>query len=648
VIAPLALLGLLILPIIVAFYMLRLRRRDVPVGSTFLWAQLVRDVEANAPWQRLRFSWLLVVQLLLALLLVIAAARPFVATDAELAANVVLVVDTSASMGAEDDGVPRIEHARRAARGVVDRLPVGGRVTVVAAADSAEVVAAETDDRDAARAAIDGIEATQLPGDMTDAFALASALAARHPDSDVVLVTDANAAQIPGVGVGAPVRVELVGSSDANQAVAALSTRARAGGTELEVFVAVNNPSGADVRRRLELYADGDLVDARELAIPAGQRSEAIVTSVPPAATVVEARLAGSDALAVDDAAFAVVPRSEPVRTLIVGEGNAYLENALALLPRLEVYAVGVQGYAQALADAEDAGTPYGLFVFDRHVPDTPPPAAAIYVGPPDDGEFGTIGEVVDGPAVGRADPAEPLLRYVDLSTVHIGRARTLTPADGVRTVLATPDGLPLVAAGTVGGRDVAVLAFALGDSDLPLQVAFPLLMSNLVDAVAPPAAGYLPPSLALGEPYALRLPASVEAATLVEGDRSTPVSLTAGRGTLPPADSVGVRQLHGGDGTVLGRTAANLFDAAESSVRPGDPARFTELGRQPSAAQAAREPSRTEWWWPLVLLALPLLVAEWLLFHRPSRRAAGRWLRGLRAAMRWPRLGRRAAAPGR
>ena len=78
--------------------MLRLRRRDVPVGSTFLWQQLVRDVEANAPWQRLRFSWLLLLQLLIALVAVIAAARPFLTVSSDLAANVVLIVDTSASM----------------------------------------------------------------------------------------------------------------------------------------------------------------------------------------------------------------------------------------------------------------------------------------------------------------------------------------------------------------------------------------------------------------------------------------------------------------------------------------------------------------------------------------------------------------------
>ena len=162
--APFALAGLVALPVIVAFYMLRLRRRDVPVGSTFLWQQLVRDIEANAPWQRLRFSWLLLLQLLIAALVVIAAARPFATVHSELAANVVLVIDTSASMGATDAAGPRIEAARAAARTVIGRLPEGGRVTVVAADDSAHVLASETRDRSTALAAIAGVQSTAAAG----------------------------------------------------------------------------------------------------------------------------------------------------------------------------------------------------------------------------------------------------------------------------------------------------------------------------------------------------------------------------------------------------------------------------------------------------------------------------------------------------
>ncbi|MDQ2689463.1 MAG: BatA and WFA domain-containing protein, partial [Chloroflexota bacterium] len=503
-IAPLALIGLLSLPVIVAFYMLRLRRRDVPVGSTFLWQQLVRDVEANAPWQRLRFSWLLLVQLLIAAIVVLAAARPFTATQSDLAANVVLIVDTSASMASHTDDEDRMALARERAAEVIARLPEGGRVTVVAAADTANVLVSETDDADAALEAIAGIEATELPGDLTDAFALSSALAARDDDSTIVVVTDAAGDRLPDVGVGAPVLVERVGASDANQAIAALSALRRSGGAQLDLFVAVSNPSAAEATRRLEVYADGALVDARELTIPAGQRSEALIATVPAAAATVEARLAGTDALATDDRAFAIVPGETVTRALLVGD-NAYLENALALLPRLELYAVGTDGYADALDEAEAGGTPYGLLVFDGFVPaGAPTDVPALYVNPVDDGPFGTVGGTIDGPLIDRTDPNEPLLRFVDLSTVHIGRARQLEPADGVRPVVETAGGDPLVAIGQRDGRRLGVIGFDLGESDLPLQVAFPLLVSNLVDYLLPASDGILPSSTTLGESLSL------------------------------------------------------------------------------------------------------------------------------------------------
>ncbi len=630
-IAPLALIGLIALPVIVAFYMLRLRRRDVPIGSTFLWQQLIRDVEANAPWQRLRFSWLLLVQLLIALIVVMAAARPFTAVDSDLAANVVLVVDTSASMGTVTDDEDRMALARERAREVVARLPVGGRVTVVAAADTADVLVSETDDRQAAIDAIDGIEATQRPGDLTDAFALSSALAARDTESTIVVVTDAAGDRLPEVGVGAPVLVERVGETRDNQAIAALSALRRSGGAQLDLFVAVTNPGDAEATRRLEVLADGELVEARDLTIPAGQRSEALIGTVPAAARTVEARLAGDDALAVDDRAFAVVPAEETTRTLLVGDGNAYLENALALLPRLDLYAVGEVGYADALAEAEESGTPYALFVFDGLVPDEPPPGAAIYLDPPDDGPFGTVSGRIGGPVIDRPDPDDPVLRFVDLGTVHIGRARAVELADGMRPVVETPAGAPLVAVGEVERRSIGLIGFALAESDLPLQVAFPLLMSNLVDALLPAGDGILPSSTGLGQTLALDVDPRIERVAAVSGDDEELLPVVGGRVTVPGADRVGIRELRAVseetelDGTTLGRTAVNLFSADESDVNPGDPQRLTEMGRVDAGGAASTQPTRAEWWWPLALVALALVALEWILFHRPTRRTLAR-----------------------
>jgi uncharacterized protein (DUF58 family) len=116
--APLSLLlGLLAIPIIL-LYMLRLRRREVLVSSTLLWRKLLRDREANAPWQRLRRNLLLILQLLILAALVLALARPFIPVPSVAGGSVVVVLDASASMRATDVGESRFDAARRGGRRV--------------------------------------------------------------------------------------------------------------------------------------------------------------------------------------------------------------------------------------------------------------------------------------------------------------------------------------------------------------------------------------------------------------------------------------------------------------------------------------------------------------------------------------------------
>src|SRR5205085_6575782 len=110
--APLALISALVVgPIIVAMYLLKLRREDRRVSSTFLWQRVVRDVEANAPWQKLRRNLLLLLQLLLLALLALALARPFFHTAGISGHNLIVIVDRSASMGATDVQPSRLDAA---------------------------------------------------------------------------------------------------------------------------------------------------------------------------------------------------------------------------------------------------------------------------------------------------------------------------------------------------------------------------------------------------------------------------------------------------------------------------------------------------------------------------------------------------------
>jgi hypothetical protein len=69
-----------------------------------------------------------------------------------------------------------------------------------------------------------------------------------------------------------------------------------------------------------------------------------------------------------------------------------------------------------------------------------------------------------------------PLTQNLYWKDVHIRQARQVTIPAWAQVLVAAPDG-PLVFAGEQGGRRIGVLTFDLHDSDLPLQVTYPILM---------------------------------------------------------------------------------------------------------------------------------------------------------------------------
>ncbi len=192
--APLALISALVIgPIIVAMYLLKLRREERTVSSTFLWQRMVRDVEANSPWQKLRRNILLLLQLLLLLLLALALARPFFPTAGIAGRNLILIIDRSASMEATDTPNTRLDAARRQAIDLVDQLPDGRRATVIAAGGQMEVPAAATTDQRQLREAINSITPQTGGGsDLSQALTLAAALSSREPESEVAIISDGN------------------------------------------------------------------------------------------------------------------------------------------------------------------------------------------------------------------------------------------------------------------------------------------------------------------------------------------------------------------------------------------------------------------------------------------------------------------------
>src|SRR5579862_8408981 len=164
--------------LVVLMYILKLRRKDVVVSSTFLWRQVIRDVQANAPFQKLRKNLLLFLQLLAVALLVLAIARPFLHSLGLGGRSVILIVDTSASMSATDVSPSRLDAARREAHRIVNDMHAEDQVMLVSAAAKPEAVTGFTADRLDLHRSIDSLRTHDTTTNMRDAVNLAAALVA--------------------------------------------------------------------------------------------------------------------------------------------------------------------------------------------------------------------------------------------------------------------------------------------------------------------------------------------------------------------------------------------------------------------------------------------------------------------------------------
>ena len=683
---PLALAGLLFVPVVIAMYLLKLRRDEAVVPSTLLWHKLVADVEANAPWQRLRRSLLLLLQLLLVIIFAFLAARPFVERPAGLAGDIVLVVDTSASMQATDVAPNRLEAAKALALEALKDLPAGGKVSVIAAGRTARVVANGTSDLGRVKQAIASITATSDVGDLGDALRLASALAARSGDAEILVATDASITAVPKGTLDAPVRVLRVGRAQDNQAIVALAVRTAPSGLSHSAFVSVANLGLEMVQRTLEVYADGQLRDSRTLTLDPQLRTDVTIDDIDDPnrpASVVEVRLVAKDAsstgvadmLGVDDRAWAIVPPAALRTVLLVSNGDPYLETALSYLPDTELYGVTPAEYGPGTRPEL-----FDLVIFEGYLPAELPAKPILAIAPPKTSALGSVTGTLTNPGIGTLDPSDPVLRYVDLTTVHISEARKMELPAWARAVVPGPAGAPLLYAGSLVGRPAAVLAFEPRRSDLPLQVAFPVLLANLagellggseapLDAIAPGAPVTLaipdgalgvrvqrpdgttddllaPTKEAASVTFARTDLLGVYTVTGIPDPEATPAvatptpgaSASAGPSASAAAGSPGASAgasptFRPADPNAPVRFAVDLLDVDESNIAPGDIAALTALGQpaaspapgqsdDPGAGAAAsgeRPMARDELWIPIVLVALLVLTLEWLVYERDT-----------------------------
>src|SRR5205823_2762249 len=162
----------------------------------------------------------------------------------------------------------------------------------------------------------------------------------------------------------------------------------------------------------LVLKVDGARFDARSLSIDPGKSADAEWDGLPPTARTLEAQLDQSDALALDDAAWAVLGGDRPTRVLLVSDGNVFLEHALNLRPGTQITRIGSGDYTSQ-------GQAYDMVVLDGFVPPVLPNGASVLLlHPPVNNSLVPTAADVNVSALLPARQEDPLLADVPLQGV--------------------------------------------------------------------------------------------------------------------------------------------------------------------------------------------------------------------------------------
>ncbi len=623
---------------IIGLYILRTRPRRHVVTTLLFWDQVFDDRRQRAWWRNLR-RWLSLLLQLIFVALVVLALADLVRTGQTERTETVLVIDNSASMNAAAaSGGTRLDLAKERGRRIAGGLRPGDSMAVVTAGSTVNVAAGLGDFAPAVIEAIDQIPPTDGPTRIEEAIAAAERLTVDPKARRIIVITD----QPPGSGGRQGLRTDvdqslggfgyrrgdqslggfgyriMVGQSLDNVAITTMSVRrSLVDPLGYACWVEVQSFADSPVQTRLSVRLQDELVDVYPIDLQPGGTWQQTIQGVSRAGGVMTATLEGTDGLAADNVASAVLSPRRPVPvTLVTAEGREdspaafFLQSVLGAIPLVDL--------SDLSPDDDNASD--RLTVYVGVVPESFPTGPALYIDPPTDGPGGAwrLGQTMPRPIVVEQDNDSPLLRHVRLVNVPLDSSRELLfdPDDPLNVPIIQTDNDAAVALviDRPAGR-VLVLSTTLDQSDLPLRVAFPVMMTNAINWFTRRGAD-LQSSLHTGEPQSMTWDGAAEVRVRTVppagdpiGPPSLSLSLTDDRQIyLPAFDRVGVLELTTDQPGDRRQLSVNLCDPVESDLRMENPG-----GDEVQTASIGWRPI----WWMLVCVAAGLILIEWSLYQR-------------------------------
>src|SRR5262245_8834754 len=600
------------IPLILFLHSLKPRGLKIATTTLFLWERVLKErpLGTRLGWL-LRKNLLLILQLLAAAALIVALADPSLLHFGSQSGDLVVVLDLSASMKAKGKSGSRFDAARREFLALVDGLSGEQKMLVIGAGTQPRLLAPFTTDKRRLRELGKSLDATDAPGRVKDAILFAHAFLKRGSADRVIVISD-------GAFTGAeefakpPAQLRFIkidGGKD-NVGIVGFEVRRRPDRpSSAEIMVHVRNFTAKAIRAPLTLSL-GEKVLLREVIdVGADNRNVLIYSFDGDLTGPLTAHLDFDDDFPTDNYAYLAVSDAPALRVLYVGPGNPYLSSLLRLFANVELTTA-------PRWRAEMAALEHDVIIFDRvTVPalaqgnllliDTVAPNLPIQL---------QLRGKIQSPRVIAPLAKHPITEGLSLGDLRVQEALPVA-LTGAATVVARSAEGPLLIATEKGKLRGFFIGFDLMASDLPLRVAFPVLIHNALDWFHPQRLEFPAQNALAGTPFALRAPDGDEALEIISPSGKKE-SFTAATSPLVFADTFQSGFYSYKSGGRTGRFAVNLFDESESNIAPR---LDLNVATQQNADRRSASETGFSLWPALLGLVLFLLSVELFLAYRQA-----------------------------
>lgn len=643
--------------LVVIFYILKLKRRPVAVPFSKIWERILRDKQATSLFSQLKRLLSLLVQLLILLLLVLALGDPRTAVNLKDGRNVVVLIDASASMQASDVEPTRLASGLDQLKSIVRGLGIADRMMIAQMDSTITPLSTMTNDVPELEKALGSVKATDTRADFARGLRFAMDTLYGLPQPQIIVVSDGSLA--PPVDALGPVVLSEetklsyihVGKRNRNAAITNFSVRRYPlKKTSYEAMIELTNTGDEDLDLELRLYGDELQTHLFRLKLKAGEKDSRFLTELSGLGHRMRAEISLDvprpelqpgeppppllrvhDDLPADDVAYALMPDRRRSKVQVVTSGdNTYLEAALLLDEYLEVQPVRPAEYP--------APGVWDVTIFDGVAPPLAPGSGHIFYMNPSgkDVPFTVEKEILDDDdnnplGFDQLDANHPIVAHTQLSDIGIGRAHPLKGNKDDKVVGASFKG-PLLIAGRRDGYKFVALGFDIRESDLPLRVAWPLLLLNIINDFVEEDTSYIS-SFQTGSVWHVPAPSSLRAAELIRHGRPRDPDAPKEVESEPdePARIVPVddgRAVYFGERsgfyTIKSKPgdeqyetefAANLADPVESNIKPQPELKIGD--HTAGEVEGFTIGVRHEFWTYLLLAVIAISLIEWVTYHR-------------------------------